>query len=70
MRLYYVEHELITIPIFFWAEDVDEAKAEWQGYVARNYPGINWAEEEEPLIDQVWADNKDTKYRGYVTKED
>ena len=26
--------------------------------------------EEEPRVEQVWADNEDVKYRGYVVMED
>lgn len=68
MRLYYVEHYLLSEPTFVWAENEDKAVEEWKEIARNNYAGVDWDEEDTPKVGAVWAENEDKRYRGYVTR--
>lgn len=71
MRLYCVEPALAD-PLFFWAENERKAKAEYLKYISGAHTPIEGLEpdvdDEHPHIFPVWADNTDSRYRGYITQ--
>lgn len=62
MRLYIVEEHEYNSRYFYWAENEQDALTK---HLAQGHdPDLDWE------ADRVWADNYDTKLRGFVVRED
>ena len=63
MRLYMINSEWRSEPVFYWAKDEDDAISQYQEAYK--------ADEDEPArADMVWAENSDSALRGYVINDD
>lgn len=62
MKLYMCDSYWKKGPFFFWAKNQEEAErlAKEQGVLDEGTPFF---------VEQVWANNTDSRYRGYVSQE-
>lgn len=59
MRLYMIAQSESMTPIFYWAQNEEDALDQYQAEYG-----------EEPCrADMVWANNKDSRYKGYVIND-